>query len=245
MKLPKNLLTIYGRNPVLEALENKKIKIYALHLSKSNKPSLKLEKIINLATQRNIPIKYHTKKELSFISKNQKQDQGVALDIIFEQFIPIEAILKKSEFTLLALENITNPQNVGMIIRSATAAGIDALLLQQKGNASLVSPLTIKASAGTIFKIPIIMVNNIYKTLETLKENNTEIVSLDLKAKENFFHTSFNKRVVFVLGNETNGVSSKIKKISTKKVIIPMQNEVESLNVAITAALIGFCIKNN
>ncbi len=245
MKLPKNLLTIYGRNPVLEALENKELKIYALHLSKSNKLSLKLEKIINLATQRNIPIKYHTKKELSFISKNQKHDQGVALDIIFEQFVSLQSILEKKEFTLLALENITNPQNVGMIIRSAAAAGIDTILMQQKGNASLVSPLTIKASAGAIFKMPILMVKDIYKTIEILKEQNTQIVSLDLKATENFFKSSFEKKVVFVLGNETNGISEKMKKLATKEIIIPMQNNIESLNVAITAALISFCIKNS
>jgi 23S rRNA (guanosine2251-2'-O)-methyltransferase len=237
--VPKNLLTIYGRNAVLEALQNKELKIYALHLSTSNKASFKLDKIISLAKKRDILIKYHPKDKLSYISKNKRQDQGVALDIIFNQLKQINYLKDLKSFRVLALDGITNPQNLGMIIRSAAAGNIDAILLQKKGNASLVSPLTIKASVGAIFKIPIIEVTSLVNTLKSLK-NSCEIITLDSNAKEDLKNLQLSKKTVFVLGNETNGVSKDIISISSKNVRIKMNRGVESLNVAVTAALISF-----
>jgi len=237
--VPKNLLTIYGRNAVLEALENSELKIYALHLSTSNRASLKIDKIISLAKKRDILIKYHSKDKLSYISKNKKQDQGVALDIIFDGLKSINYLKELTEFRVLALDGITNPQNLGMIIRSAAAGNIDAILLQKKRNASLVSPLTIKASVGTIFKLPIIEVASLYKALKELK-NSCDIITLDSNAKEDLKNIKLSNKNIFVLGNETNGVSKEITSIASKNVKIKMNRGVESLNVAVTAALISF-----
>jgi len=241
MNLPSNLLTIYGRNAVLEALENRDLKIFSLHLATSNKSSEKLDKIINLAKKRDIEIKYHSREKLSFISKNKKQDQGVALDIILDNFISLDDLLKKESFKILALDNIENPQNLGLIIRSATAGDIDAIILQERGSASLVSPLTVKASVGTIFKMPIVKVKSLYKSLERLSKEGAKIVSLDLKAKSSLKELKKPKRVVYILGNESKGVSKEINSLAHIKVKIPMNRGVESLNVAITAALISFC----
>lgn len=239
--LPNNLLTIYGRNAVLEALENSELKIYALHLSKSNKPSDKLDKMLKLAKKRKIEVKRHTKEQLSRISKNSKQDQGVALDIILNNFISIDDLKAKTTFRVLALDGIENPQNLGMIIRSATAGNIDALIIPKKGTASLVSPLVIKASVGTIFKMPILQNNSLYQTVKELAINGAKIVTLDLKAKENLKQFKEPQKTIFVLGNESRGVSKEISEIANLKVKIPMNREVESLNVAITASLIALC----
>jgi len=239
--LPNNLLTIYGRNAVLEALENSELKIYALHLSKSNKPSDKLDKMLKLAKKRKIEVKRHTKEQLSRISKNSKQDQGVALDIILNNFISINDLKAKTTFRVLALDGIENPQNLGMIIRSATAGNIDALIIPKKGTASLVSPLVIKASVGTIFKMPILQNNSLYQTVKELAINGAKIVTLDLKAKENLKQFKEPQKTIFVLGNESRGVSKEISEIANLKVKIPMNREVESLNVAITASLIALC----
>ena len=239
--LPKNLITIYGRNPVLEALTDSRLKIYALHLSKSNKSSSKLDKIISLAREQKIPIKYHTKEQLSFISKNKKQDQGVALDIILDNLYSIDYLFDLKEFRVLALDKITNPQNLGMIIRSATAGNIDAIILQKKGNAPLISPLTIKASSGTLFKLPIIQVDSLYKSLKELKLKDASIVTLSLDTNESFFEFKVPAKSIFILGNESEGVSKEIEALSNSKVKIPMNRGVESLNVAVTAALLAFC----
>ncbi len=240
MALPKNLITIYGRNAVYEALSDSNIKIYALHLATTNKASPKINSITHLANKREVPINYHSKERLSFISKNKKQDQGVALDIILENLQSLQDLEKKQQYRVLALDGIENPQNLGMIIRSAAAGNIDAVLVQKKGTASLVSPLTIKASVGTLFKIPIIYTDSLFKSLGSLKESGSDIVTLSLDAKATLFDTKYSQKVVFVLGNETRGVSKEIASLATKSVKIPMNRGVESLNVAVTAGIIAF-----
>ena len=80
------VLTIYGRNAVMEALEDQAVSIHKLHLSKSNKDADVLEQMKSVAQKRGIEVKYHDKQSLSRISKNAKQDQGVALDIVLRAF---------------------------------------------------------------------------------------------------------------------------------------------------------------
>jgi 23S rRNA (guanosine2251-2'-O)-methyltransferase len=140
---------------------------------------------------------------------------------------------------LIALDRITNPQNLGMIIRSVCAGNIDGLLLPQKGCAAL-SPLVIKASTGTLFKTPVIYCDTIEQGLKVFKENGAQICTLSLQAKKSLFSHQATGLTIYVLGNETEGVSPAVAKLADQELIIPMQNNVESLNVAITAALIAF-----
>jgi len=234
------IITIYGRNAVLEALEDESIALHKLHLADSNKTNKQLERMVSLAKQRGIEIAYHDKKVLSRISKNAKQDQGVALDLVLEQAMSEEVFLaQKQTFRVLALDGIHNPQNLGMIIRSAAAGNIDAILLPKKG-AAQISPLVIKASVGTIFKLPIIKTDNLVKTLEKFKARQSEVYTLSSHATTSYKQTHYGQKVVFILGNESEGVSPEIERLSTASISIPMNRGVESLNVAVTASLLAF-----
>lgn len=234
------VLTIYGRNPILEALEDEKLSIHKLHLSDSNKKAPIIVRLQELAAQRDISIEYHDKKALSRISKNAKQDQGVALDIILEYFYTQKSFLEQhNSYRVLALDGITNPQNLGMIIRSAAAGNIDAIILPTKG-AAQISPLAIKASAGTLFRMPIIKSDRLYSTLEAFKKEGSMIYTLSSHASKNYKEQSYSKKSIFVLGNESDGVSNEIEKLSDKSISIPMRRGVESLNVAVTASLLAF-----
>jgi 23S rRNA (guanosine2251-2'-O)-methyltransferase len=234
------VLTIYGRNSVLEALKDKTIKIYKLHLSSSNKSAKIIDDIISLAIQRDIEIAYHDKQVLSRISKNSKQDQGVALDIVLEHFINEDEFLQKyKQYRVLALDSIHNPQNLGMIIRSATAGNIDAIIIPSKGT-SAITPLVIKASVGTIFRMPIIKTSNLKKTLQKLQKNQAILYTLSSHASYSYKDETYTNKTVFILGNETTGVSKDIESISDKSIFIPMKRGVESLNVAVSASLISF-----
>ncbi len=239
--MKKELLTIYGRKPVLEVLENKDLKIYALHLSSSNKRSDILDKIISLAKKRGVEIKYHTKRELSFISKNSKQDQGVALDILHPYIYEAEEFLKKyKKFRLFAIDGVQNPQNLGLIVRSAAAGNIDGIIFAKRKSAPLISPLTIKASAGTLFKVPIIKSYNLKETLNFFKIRGTKIAILDPKG-ETLFSKIDEDRIIYILGNESSGVSKEIEELKSFGVKIPMKDGIESLNVAMAATIIAFC----
>jgi len=234
------VLTIYGRNAVLEALQDTNISIHKLHLSKSNKDAPVLDQIRSLAEERNIEIKYHDKQSLSRISKNAKQDQGVALDIILEYFGDEKDFISKNiNYRIIALDGVTNPQNLGMIIRSCAAGNIDAILLPTKG-AAQISPLVIKASAGTLFKMPIIKTSDLKKTLKSFKKEGADIYTLSSHASQSYKEENYGNKTIFVLGNESEGVSKEVEALCNESIAIPMQREVESLNVAITAALLAF-----
>ena len=99
--IPENILTIYGRRPVYEAIKNQSINVWRLHLATSNKPTKDLDKIVKNAKNRNITIHYHTKRELSFISKNGRQDQGIACDIQIPEMEEYREYLKNIKNKLI------------------------------------------------------------------------------------------------------------------------------------------------
>lgn len=239
-----NMLTIYGRKPVLEALEDASIPIHCLHLAESNKPGGIIRDIEQLAERRQIPIKHHSKIALSRISKNAREDQGVAADLQLPHYRHFDHFLDALQPTpttrLIALDRITNPQNMGMLIRSACAGGIDAILIPEKGCAPL-SPLVIKASAGTLFKCPIVRCADLRAALLALRQQKISISALSSHAEHDLFALPKTTARVYVLGNETEGVSAELMAIADTKIRIPMANDVESLNVAVTAALIAYC----
>jgi len=234
------VLTIYGRNAVMEALEDEAVSIYKLHLSKSNKDANVLEQMKKIAQKRGIEIAYHDKQALSRISKNAKQDQGVALDIVLEHFGDEDAFkADHATYRIIALDGVTNPQNLGMIIRSCAAGNIDAILLPTKG-AAQISPLVIKASVGTLFKMPIIKTTDLTKTLKSFRENGADIYTLSSHAANDYKAQNYSSKTIFVLGNESEGVSKSVEALCDKSIAIPMQRGVESLNVAVTASLLAF-----
>lgn len=240
-KFFSKLLTIYGRKPVLEALQDPKVRAYKLHLAETNKPAALLNEIIALAEKKSAQIEYHSRAALSRISKNSKQDQGIALDIECQGFHWLEDLIDSppQSAQLIALDNITNPQNLGMIVRSVCASPITGLILPTKGCARLDS-LVIKASAGTLFKANIYLCEHLDSALSELKDLSFDIFALEASGKEKLGEFTSPNRAVFVMGNETHGLSSSVKSQCNRGLQIPMCNGVESLNVSIAASLIAF-----
>ena len=231
------IITLYGRNVVIEVLQDSNIEIHKLHMSNSNKTDGAVKTILALAKTRNIEVVTHDKNSLSRISKNAKQDQGVAIDIVAQTYQNVNEIKKLSSFRLIALDGIQNPQNLGMIIRSCAAGNIDGIILPKKSSAKI-SPLVMKASAGTLFKIPIYFCNTLDSILEDIED--TKIYSLSLDAKTSIHNIAKDEKTIFVLGNESEGISKSVESLCTDAISIPMNRGVESLNVAVTASLIAF-----
>ncbi|QOY54940.1 RNA methyltransferase [Candidatus Sulfurimonas marisnigri] len=231
------IITLYGRNVVIEVLQDETIEIHKLHMSNSNKTDGAVETILSLAKKRDITVTYHDKNALSRISKNAKQDQGVAIDIIANSYKNAKEIKDLKSFKLLALDGIQNPQNLGMIIRSCAGGYVDGIILPKKSSAKI-SPLVIKASAGTLFKLPIYYCNTLDEILKDLEDTN--IYLLSSHAKSSIYDVQKSDRSIFVLGNESDGVSKEVEKLCNNSISIPMNRGVESLNVAVTASLIAF-----
>lgn len=239
------IVTLYGRKPALEVLKDLSLTIYRLHLADSNKPQGIIAELLDIAKQRDIEVTYHDRQALSRISKNSKQDQGVCVDILcpkhqsYQQFLDTLASPRSKPIRLIALDRITNPQNLGMIIRSVCAGEIDGLLLPEKGCAAIDS-LVVKASAGTLFKAPLLHCKKLTECLRTCQEHGAKVYGLSSHSAEPIGQKSHDDFIIYVLGNETEGMSHEIQALCDKRIFIPMNNKVESLNVAVTASLLAF-----
>ena len=233
----EKVITLYGRNVVVEILEDTSIEIHKLHMADSNKTDGAIKKILSLAKKRDLEVLYHNKNALSRISKNAKQDQGVAIDIIAQSYKSANELKTLSKYRLIALDGIQNPHNLGMIVRSCAAGKVDGIILPKKSSAKI-SPLVIKASAGTLFKIPIYYCNTLENILPVL--NDADIYALSSHAKTTIYNLQEGDKSIYVLGNESEGVSKEVQKLANASLAIPMQRGVESLNVAVTASLIAF-----
>ena len=233
----EKIITLYGRNVVVEMLHDNSIQIHKVHLSDSNKTDGIIKEILSLAKKRDIEVYYHNKAALSRISKNAKQDQGVAIDIIAQSYLNANELIEKKSYRLIALDGIQNPQNLGMIIRSCAAGFVDGIILPKKSSAKI-SPLVVKASAGTLFKLPIYFCETLEDILPKLHDN--KIYALSSHAKNDIYHVQTSDKSIFVLGNESDGISKEIESLCNGAIAIPMQRGVESLNVAVTASLIAF-----
>lgn len=241
MKHPRDrFLTIYGRKPVLEILENESLNIAKVFIARKAKADI-IKNIIAACERRGIEVLRLEADQVSRMSKHPKQDQGVAADIHTPQMDDALQFLeqnKDKKLQLIALDGITTPGNVGMIIRSCTALGIDGIILPRKGSAKLNS-LVIKASAGVVFKSRILKCERLTPVLKKAKEIGFTVYGLSGEKGKNIYTEAFDNQSLFVMGNETEGVSPQTEALTDKHLFIPMANDVESLNVACAATVVA------
>jgi 23S rRNA (guanosine2251-2'-O)-methyltransferase len=126
-----------------------------------------------------------------------------------------------------------------MIVRSAAAGNIDGIIVPRQGTAAL-GPLVIKASAGTLYRAPIITCDTLPDALAACRLLGAQVCILDAGATGSLFDHRERDFCIYVLGNETDGVSGATDALADTRLAIPMRNGVESLNVAVTASLIAF-----
>lgn len=236
-------LTVYGRKSVLEALSQPTVRCARLHLSNTNRRAPILEQIVQRANEAHAEIRWHEPSELSRISRNAKQDQGVAADVIWAGYETLEDYLAKpieaERGPLIALDRIHNPQNLGMLIRSVTAGRVNGILLPRRGCCEI-DPLVVKASAGVLFRSRLIRCVTMEKGLRRCREYGWEICVLEASGELSLFDFQSVGPTVVVIGNESDGVSAEIRQLASRSLCIPLANGVESLNLAVAAALVAF-----
>lgn len=238
----ERLITVYGRKPVLEVLRDPALQVRRLHLAHSNRRDAVIAELEELAEARGIEIQGHSREALARISRNGRQDQGVAADIDcpgHRDYRELLTDVPARALRLVALDRVTNPQNLGMIIRTLCASPLDGLLLPRRGCAPL-SPLVIKASAGTLFHCPLWRCEALPQALRELGAAGAEIAVLDADARQSLDTFQPPGSVIYLLGNETDGVSPDISALAGHRLRIPLARGVESLNVAVTAGLVAF-----
>ncbi|HCU58881.1 MAG TPA: 23S rRNA (guanosine(2251)-2'-O)-methyltransferase RlmB [Alphaproteobacteria bacterium] len=230
----KNQIVLYGRHAVFSALKNPKRKVLKILVAPENEAEFKRE-------FQNLPYQIASKKEIEKLAGQNAVHQGyVLLTYPLEQMFLedlIEKTADKQRCHVLILDQVTDPQNIGAIIRSAAAFGTTAIIVQDK-NAPLESGAMAKASAGTLEFMPIVRVTNLSRAIEALKKAGFWIVGMDGYAKQKLEDVDKNAKLAVVMGSEGSGMRRLIEESCDIKVRLAMDERVESLNVSVAAGIV-------
>ena len=235
---------IYGIRPIVEAMRAN-IKIEKVWLLKNKKNRL-FKEVEDYASKKKIDIIFTSNKKLDKLSK--KNHQGAAALIEQIQYCKFETLLeknfKKEKEIYLLLDGVTDVRNFGAIFRNSLATGIDGIVVPESNSATINSD-TIKASVGAVFYIPISKVSHLNDAIYEFKSRGFEVVGLEEKSSKNIFDERFNKKTVLILGSEGKGINKSTLNVVDKKVSIPMEGEIKSLNVSVACGISLYHITKN
>ena len=237
----KSTFFIVGKHAVIEALKNPKRKVLRVFLTEDSKKKLnKNNQQFNLL--KNVKVFYKTKRELdNYCTKDQITHQGLVAEVEHLEKLTIKEYinknLNKNNITLVALEEVTDPRNIGSIIRSAASFNIDGIIVKERSFPSE-SKLLYKSASGCIELINIFEVSNINTSLKYLKSNNFWVSGFDLGAKKDFTEHNWNGNNILLFGSEGSGLNYQTKKNSDYLLKIDMNKSVESLNISNSATVV-------
>jgi 23S rRNA (guanosine2251-2'-O)-methyltransferase len=231
---------IYGINSVAEALKARGRSFEFISIAKE-RHDLRLQRIIEECRRIGLPVRFVSRAELDRMAGNVAH-QGVVAVTSAKQYSDLDDVIaaKRGACSLLVvLDGVEDPHNLGAIIRTADAAGVDGLIIPERRAAGVSGTVT-KVSAGATAHVPIAKVTNIARTLQDLKAQNIWIVGLDDRAPSTYDTLDFNMNCALVLGAEGKGVHDLVKKNCDFLVSIPMLGKVSSLNVSVAAGVVLF-----
>lgn len=242
---PKDaFITVYGRRPVLEALTDPGLRVDKVVLAEGLRDA-SVKPVLDAAADRGVPVQRASAQRVKVLAGNGRQDQGVLADVVAPRMRPLEHYLDDlptdATARVLVLDALTNPVNVGMILRSATAAGLDGILLPRRG-VPAIDPLVIKASAGVAFAAPVLRAGTAASAVGALAAAGFAVFGLAGDASTSLFELSVTlpERIALVVGGETDGLTEAVRNELHGTVAIPMAEGVESLNAACAATLACF-----
>ena len=245
--MKKTTFLIAGKHSVTEALKNPNRKVLKVFLTEDSKKKLNKDNH-NLNLLKNIELFYKNKKELDRLcSKDGISHQGLIAEVEHLEEINIKDYLKitekKNNITFLALEEVTDPRNIGSIIRSAASFNIDGLIVKER-SFPRESKLLYKSASGCIEHINIFEVSNISSTLKYLKTKNFWVCGFDKNGKNDFTQHDWNGNNVVLFGSEGYGLKYQTIKNSDYLLKISINEQIESLNISNSVAVVLHHINN-
>ncbi|GLI28124.1 23S rRNA (guanosine(2251)-2'-O)-methyltransferase RlmB [Agromyces rhizosphaerae] len=232
---------VTGRNAVVEALRAK-IPASTLYVAARVEMDDRVREALKVATNRDIPIMEVMRPELDRLAGDGGVHQGLALKVPpYEYAHPVELLdelLDRDELPLLvALDGVTDPRNLGAIIRSTAAFGGQGVIVPQRRSAG-VTAAAWRTSAGAAARVPVAMASNLTQTLKALKERGVFVLGLDGGGDVSLPGLSFADRpIVVVVGSEGKGLSRLVTETCDAIVSIPIHDATESLNAGIAASV--------
>ena len=244
--MKKSSFLIVGKHAVTEALKNPNRKVLKVFLNDDSKKTINKEnQSLNLL--KDIKIFYKTKKELDRLCSNEQiSHQGLAAEIEHTEEISLKDYLKinnNKNITFVALEDVTDPRNIGSIIRSAASLNINGIIVKERSFPAE-SKLLYKSASGCIEHINIFEVSNINTALRYLKTQNFWICGFDKDGTKDFTKHDWNGNNVLLFGSEGYGLKYQTIKNSDFLLKIQINKKIESLNISNSAAIVFHYINN-
>lgn len=231
---------IIGRNPVAETIKSgreiDKIMVKKGEIEGSLRP------IIKKARDLGIPVIEADKNKLSELAEGGNH-QGVIAIVAAHDYASVDDIFKKAEEKgeppfIVILDKITDPHNLGSIIRTANCAGVHGIIIPKRGSVGL-SEVVAKTSAGAIEYVPVAKVTNIAQTIDALKEKGVWVAGAEAGG-DTMYKTDLSGSMALVIGSEGEGISRLVKEKCDFLVEIPMFGDVNSLNASVAAAVLMY-----
>jgi len=235
----KSSFFIVGKHAVIEALKNPSRKVLRVFLTEESKKTIHRENQKNNLLK-NIKVYFKSKKELdNYTNREHLLHQGFVAEVEHLENISLKTFIKENNKDLIfvCIDEVTDPRNIGSVIRSAASFNLDGLIVKERSFPSE-SKLMYKAASGSIEHINIFKVSNINTTLKFLKESNFWIYGFDSSAKKNFSDVKWSGNNVLLFGSEGFGMRKHTIKYTDFLLKIGINNKIESLNISNSAAIV-------
>ncbi len=238
--MKKTTFLIVGKHAVLEALKNPSRKIERVFLTEDAQKKLNRENQ-NLNLFKKTHVFFKSRKELdNLCGKDETAHQGLVAEVEQLEEINLKEFIienKKNNLNLIALEEVTDPRNIGSIIRSAVAFNIDGIIVKERSFPSK-SKLLYKSASGGTEHIKIFKVANINTTLKYLKTKEFWVSAFDTSAKKDFTKHKWNGKNILLFGSEGFGIKAKTLENSDFRFRVNINRNMESLNISNTVSVV-------
>jgi 23S rRNA (guanosine2251-2'-O)-methyltransferase len=228
---------IYGVEPVREIIAAAPSCIRTLYIKHGTEP--KFEPQVQAVRDSGGQVAAVTSNELARMAGSQARHQGILATVREYTYVPLDRVLARKPDPLLLVDGVTDPRNLGAILRIGECAGIGAIVLAKDRTVGL-TPAAIKSSAGAWAHLAVARCGNVAHTLECLKSESYWIAAMDPQGDTSLYDLDVTRRLTLVLGSEGHGIREIVRKTADFVVRIPLYGRVSSLNVSVAAAIALF-----
>ena len=232
-------MLVYGRNVAERILKDEKKlkKVRKIYVEKNYYEKNEILSSENLKSR----IRFMSKLELDNLADGVHQ--GIIIDMEDYQYTSLNKIIEKEYDKVLILDHILDPHNFGAIIRTAVAAGFNAIIIPNDRQV-LINSTVVKTSVGTVFHIDIVLVTNLNNTIKILKDNGFWIYGTVMNG-EDYREVDYNGKACLIIGNEEKGISKLVKENCDFLVTIPISPKIDSLNASVAAGILIYEVVRN
>lgn len=227
---------IYGIHAVEAALRNQPENVLQVFVQQGRNDN-RIQKILDIAKNSGVSLQSISNEKLKEKCPKARH-QGVVAEIRagMTATVTLDDVLKKESLLLLVLDEVQDPHNIGACLRTADAVGVDAVVVSKNRSPAL-TPVIRNVASGAAETVPYIMVSNLSRALEKIRDNDVWVIGTSGDAGHTIYDCDVNNRLALVMGSEGKGMRRLTREACDELVSIPMQGSVESLNISVATAV--------